>query len=290
MKHDICGHSTGLSIGMHFSRALFYKLPPWLRYLLRIVRYLPADLLDYRSRQQAMVPPRGMIFTGSGNFVKDGNKWLGIFKRYGLQNSHSFLDIGSGIGRIARPLTGFLVKEARYEGLDIIPMGVRWCKKHISSRYPHFRFTQVNLKNDLYRSSGGDASTMVFPYDQASFDFACATSVFTHMLPAEVSNYLHQCHRVLKPGGVLVATFFIQDKDIRPVTGVHLDFPHAHGHYALHSEDAKGANVRYDKDFLFETLQKTGFEQVDYQQGYWKGLPKVECMDFQDCLVLKKAF
>lgn len=273
---------------MDISRYVFYKLPPGLRYLVRIVAYLPKDVLDFRDRRRNLIPPRGLIFTGSGDYVKDGNRWLEIFRRYGLKPTHSFLDIGSGIGRIARPLCTFLNPGTTYQGFDIIGFGVRWCRMHISRRYPNFHFTLMSLKNDLYRNSGEDASKITFPYEPESFDFACATSVFTHMLPDETQNYLRQCHRVLRPGGVLVATFFLKDDSIDPLAGAHLVFPYHYEHHALHSNDAKGANVCYDKSFIDRVCRQAGFETVDYQPGYWHGLDKKKCLDFQDCLVLRK--
>jgi len=273
---------------MDLSRYLFYKLPPGLRYFTRALVYLPRDMMDFRKRKKDLVPPRGLIFTGSGDFVRDGNKWLGVFKQYGLQSSHSFLDIGSGIGRIARALTFYLDASACYEGFDIIRLGVDWCRKNISVRYPNFHFTLLGLKNDLYRNSGQDAAKTTFPYAPQTFDFACATSVFTHMLPDETENYLRQCYKVLKPGGVLVATFFLADETIVPQTEVHLDFPYTYGHYALHSEQAKGANVRYKKSHLDQVCREIGFETLDYRPGYWRGLDKAQCLDFQDCLVLGK--
>ena len=109
----------------------------------------------------------------------------------------SVLDIGSGIGRIAIPLTSFLEK-GLYEGFDIMKPGIRWCQRNISTRFPHFKFIQVSLANDLYRNSGDAAAKFVFPSANDQFDLAIATSVFTHMLPEEVIQYVEEIHRVLK--------------------------------------------------------------------------------------------
>ncbi|MFC2521093.1 MAG: hypothetical protein ACFNUF_05155, partial [Tannerella sp.] len=51
------------------SRRIYYRLSPRGRLLLRRIYYLPADLF---RRRDAMIPPRGMIFVGSGDFVRQG--------------------------------------------------------------------------------------------------------------------------------------------------------------------------------------------------------------------------
>ena len=66
------------------------------------------------------------------------------------------------------------------------------------------------------RPAGTKASTSIragsFPYPDGSFDFAIATSVFTHLMPDDVSHYLQEIARVLDRGGTLFATFFIVDE------------------------------------------------------------------------------
>lgn len=85
--------------------------------------------------------------------------------------------------------------------------GVDWCRKNITPRFPNFNFKQVSLANDLYRESGDAAVDFVFPYADQLFDLAIATSVFTHMLPPEVQNYVAETYRTLKPGGHAYFTF-----------------------------------------------------------------------------------
>ena len=166
-------------------RKLYYALPPAWRFLARRLYYLPADLYEGLSgRRDAMTPPRGLIYTGSGDFRAQGEKMRQYFVELaGLQPHHRVLDVGSGIGRIAAPLTDYLDEQGSYEGFDVVEVGVRWCEKAISRRFPNFRFKYVDLDNDLYRSGGGSAADFRFPYADEDFDFVVLTSVFTHMLP-----------------------------------------------------------------------------------------------------------
>ena len=39
------------------------------------------------------------------------------------------------------------------------------------------------------------------------------TSVFTHLLPHDLTHYLAEINRVLRPGGRCVATFFLHDAE-----------------------------------------------------------------------------
>ena len=93
--------------------------------------YAPTDLVSKMTRKKGqIVPPKGLIFTGSGNFLKQGDNYLKIFIKYGvLRPHHHVLDIGSGIGRMAIPIAGYIEKTARYEGFDVMKVGVEWCQK-----------------------------------------------------------------------------------------------------------------------------------------------------------------
>jgi len=265
-------------------RRIFYRLPPAARFLLRRLWYLPSDVLTKRLE---MTPPRGLIYTGRGDFVKQGEEWLAFFISQGLRPEQHFLDIGSGIGRIARALTSYL--NGRYEGFDVVKMGVSWCEKNISSRFPHFRFQYVELYNDLYRFSGDSAENFQFPYESDMFDFACAISVFTHLLPTETENYLKQVSQVLKKEGRLVATFFIlpEASDFKKLK---FHFPFNFGHYALMDKSVKHGNVAYNADYLFQLFTQNNFRLIQWLKGSWKGTETLSCsLAFQDVVVLERG-
>src|SRR5205807_2698928 len=108
-----------------------------------------------------------------------------------------------GIGRMAR----VLVRELRppagsYDGFDVVREAISWCQ----SRYQHapvpFRFKHVDLRHPEYNAGGrGSAAQFSFPYADASFDLAIATSVFTHLLEDVADGYLAETARVLSPTG-----------------------------------------------------------------------------------------
>lgn len=268
-------------------RYFYYKLPVKLRYIVRRVIYFPADMF---TNKNVLQPPKGKIYTGSGNFVEIGNEFFSYFKKYGeITPNSSILDIGSGIGRMAIPFTKFLNHSGSYRGFDIVKQGVNWCTKNISSRYPNFVFLHINLKNDLYNASTKiKPSNFNFPYKNDEFDFVFLTSVFTHMLPNDISQYLTEINRVIKSNKKCLATFFILDETSKALM-INSDkyFKYQKENYALMSEKVKEANVAYNKLFLFELIKEKGFEVESYHQGSWSGKTE-NALSYQDILILKK--
>lgn len=177
--------------------------------LARRLRYGPSDLMR-RRRGERPLPPRHLSFVGGGDFEATGREFLGHFTELGgLRPGDRVLDIGCGIGRMALPLTGYL-DSGSYAGFDVGREMVRWCSRNIGSRWPNFEFTWAPIYNAKYNPFGDVAgSEFRFPYEDSSFDFAFATSVFTHLQRAETRRYLAEIARVLRPGATCLLTFFL---------------------------------------------------------------------------------
>jgi SAM-dependent methyltransferase len=268
-------------------RSLYYKLSPKQRLLLRKVVYAPIDL--FRKRHE-LEPPKGYVYTGPGNYIEIGETFFEYFKQYGnIQPNSRILDIGSGIGRMAIPFTEFLTEEGSYKGFDVVAQGVNWCTEHITAKYPNFVFTHTPLKNDLYNlNTNEEAKNFTFPYEDASFDFAFLTSVFTHMMPDDVLHYLAEIHRVLATDKICLATFFILDETAREkMSSSKMNFKINRGNYALMDEKVKEANVAFEKDFIFAQFEAKGFEIMHFFPGTWSGRTE-NTLSYQDIIVLKK--
>ncbi|MGE0089141.1 MAG: class I SAM-dependent methyltransferase [Bacteroidales bacterium] len=274
-------------------RKIYYWLSPKYRFLARRIFYLPSDLVNkFKITDEKLQPPKGMIFTGSGDFTKQGELFLKHFIEYGgLKADDYVLDIGSGIGRMAIPLTNYLSPNARYEGFDIVKKGVDWCKKEITSTYPNFAFTHIDLKNTLYNlNTSTEASDFRFPYSDKYFDFAFLISVFTHMLQADVENYFKEISRVLKPEGICFATFFIVPDSSESINhNKKFTFSYDLGNYLVMDKKVPEANVEYKQSYLKDIFSNFGFEIKSTHLGYWSGRNKSESLDFQDILILKKV-
>lgn len=279
---------------MSWQRRLFYAIPPGLRFWVRRLWYFPHDLVfHYLNPNRPLMPPKGLIFVGSGDFIGQGERFLKHFVELGgLQPHHQVLDVGCGIGRMAIPLTRYLNPEkGRYEGFDIMPVGINWCQQNISAKHEHFRFRLVALYNDLYKTDAAeDGRNFRFPYNDNHFNFSFLTSVFTHMLPEETENYLNEIARVLQPGGRCFATFFVLDEAAEAqikLGKASFDFSYDMGEYRLLDLQAKAGNVAYKADWLAEKIQAAGLQTRAFYPGVWRGT--ADAKDFQDIYILEKS-
>lgn len=277
---------------MEIARKLYYAFSPSMRYVVRRLFYWPIDFYETLfQKRDPMIPLRGMIFIGSGDFKKQGDHLLELVIKYAdLKPDGRILDIGCGIGRLAVPLTRYLNANAHYEGFDIVKMGIDWCNNKIATKYPNFRFLYIDLKNDLYNlSTNSEAKSFQFPYSPNSFDCVVLTSVFTHMMPNDVDNYLKQISLVMKNDGKCMATFFLLDSDIKKQMKdkkIGFRFVHHFDGYSLMDKKVKEANVAYEKTYLLSLLKKNGLYADSIYQGKWSN--GVSPLDFQDVLILKK--
>lgn len=272
-------------------RKVYYSLPPNARFWARRLYYYPTDLLDYYSgKRDRLTPPKGMIYTGSGDFKAQGKKILNnIIQLTDLKAHHRILDIGSGIGRLAVPLTQFLSTAGSYEGFDVVKTGVDWCNSRIKPEHPNFNFKYIDLKNDLYKQDGAEAKSLSFPYPDNSFDRIALISVFTHMIPEEVAHYLSEISRVLKSGGRCFATFFLYDTDTADFRNPNFQFPHLFENHALMDKQVQSANVAFDQSYLRQQIESRQMKWSTYHEGYWNlGIPKETAYDFQDIVIIEK--
>lgn len=270
-------------------RKIYYALPVSLRYTARRIIYLPQDVFVKRS---SLVPPKGLIFIGSGDYLKIGKHFFSHFQKYcDFNEDSSILDIGCGIGRMAIPFTNYLSPKGRYEGFDIVKMGIDWCSKNISSRFPNFTFKLIPLKNDLYLLDTDEkAAELQFPYENDSFDLVFLTSVFTHMMPLDVENYINEIQRVLIKDKKCFATFFIIDEENGTVQNTvgSKNFPHDFGNYYLMDKKVKEANVAFKKSYIIELLKKNNLELTHFIKGNWSGIQNTELNEHQDIVIFKK--
>lgn len=268
-------------------------VPRRLRPAARKVYYLPADALDsLLGRRDPLVPPRGIANVGGGDFREIGERHLRYFVSLAdLKRSERILDVGCGIGRMAVPLTDYLEEAGSYEGFDIVREEIQWCRQNITPRFPNFRFRVANICNKEYNPTGWyEASEYKFPYENASFDFVFLTSVFTHMLPAEVDNYLSEIARVIKPGGRCFATFFLLNEEsmnLMESGASSIDFPHDLGEYRIKDKNTPENAVAYPERAIRDLHEKHHLHiEEPMHYGSWCG--RKEFLDYQDTVISHK--
>jgi SAM-dependent methyltransferase len=236
------------------------------------------------------LPPEEIRLVGRGDFEKVGEL---VFRQVaefgGLKPYHTVLDGGCGVGRVARPLTGYLTGE--YEGFDVQPLAIEWCQKNITPRYPNFRFALADVENGRYNPGGTHlASEYRFPYEDGSFDFAFFASVFTHMLPADMENYVREAARVLKKGGRLFATYFLINEESEAL------MPKGHGRLDFSKRIEQGCRtarpgcpekaVAYAEGRIRRLWTRNGLMLISIRFGTWC---RPEADYHQDVLVAVKA-
>lgn len=257
----------------------------------RRVRFGPSDLLS-RAGDGEPRPPRRLSFVGGGDFEQTGQQFLGFFRELGgLRPDARVLDVGCGIGRMAVPLIDYL-DEGSYAGFDIGREMVRWCRREISARRPDFEFSWAPVYNGKYNPFGRVAPhEFRFPYDDASFDFAFATSVFTHLLRDDAQHYLDEVARVLRPGGTCLLTFFLLTPEAeRTIAAGDAMLPFAHpteGGLVISRREPEAA-VAYPEADVREWMAAAGLRvREPVHHGVWSGTP--DGLTLQDVVVAERA-
>jgi SAM-dependent methyltransferase len=175
-----------------------------------------ADRLGLFLRQRDPLMPPARLFSDADRM--DGSHdqrefvWIGeaTTQTFPIRPSDRVLEVGCGIGRMALPLTRRLTKGGSYDGIDITPEKVDWCRRTITRRYSNFHFHLADMYSKFYNPRGqSKASEYRFPFADATYDFVFLISVFSHMLPEDMENYLREITRVLKPEGQCLSSYFL---------------------------------------------------------------------------------
>ncbi|MSO87552.1 MAG: class I SAM-dependent methyltransferase [Acidimicrobiia bacterium] len=215
-------------------------------------------------------PEPDLHSTGSGGHVdlERGVHELRMLQHFGMTPSSDILDVGCGIGRLAHECASYLDDDATYAGLDIAPVPIDWLNTHYAPRLPGFRFDLLDVHSERYRPDAGvSPETVRLPYDDDSFDVACAYEVFMHVSLQGIANYLHEIARVLRPGGLAVLTLVAiypgeptLENRSRPYVeispGVHTIFPRR-----------KNMSMAYDVGVFRSMLADAGLNEVELIQG-----------------------
>jgi ubiquinone/menaquinone biosynthesis C-methylase UbiE len=270
------------------SRLIPHRLKVLVRRAFNFVYYNTGLLM---GRRDPLLPPGWLHSVGGGDYNQIGDEFFQYFITIaGLKPSERVLDVGCGTGRMARPLTKYL-KGGSYDGIDIVAPSIEWCQKMFTPRHPNFHFHFTDIYNKTYNPIGSyRASEYRFPFENSSFDFVFLNSVFTHMLPQDMENYLAEIARVLKQGGRCFITYFLLTPD-----SLKLIEEKASGllfKYELHGCRVEKANVpeeavAYEESKirdLYEAHELKISEPISY--GSWCG--RNNGLSFQDIVVASK--
>jgi SAM-dependent methyltransferase len=117
------------------------------------------------------------------------------------------LDVGAGNGRQAIGLLEIGI--AAYTGLEVIKSSVDY-GNHVFVGHGDVRFDWLDVVNPMYNPQGRQhPEAVVFPYHDEAFDFAVASSLYTHLEHLEVvERYVRETARVVRTGGGAFMSFF----------------------------------------------------------------------------------
>ncbi|MBU1145312.1 MAG: class I SAM-dependent methyltransferase [Firmicutes bacterium] len=277
-------------------------VPKPVKSFLRRILFFSLDKIDtLMGIGNSSIPPRRLRFDGPKNtqiFIENGKEFFRYYRDLcEIKSNNKILDVGCGIGRKTIPLVDFLDEEGLYEGLDIIEEGIDWLKKNITKKFPNFNFTHVDVYNLEYNPNGKiNASEFVFPYDDETFDLVVLGSVFTHMLPIDIENYISQISRVLKKGGKSLITFFLLDEEAlslinranaKAYSGRKLDFQYIRENYRTIDENMPELAVAYELPYIVNLYKNNNLLINDpIYYGSWCG--RRDYLGNQDMVVATK--
>lgn len=238
-------------------------------------------------------PPRSLQTFIGGSEYRDFQVIGESFRAYfinlaRLEPDHTVLDVGCGVGRMAVALTSFLSPKGEYWGFDVSRRAIDWCRREISSRFHNFHFQWSDVFNSAYNPRGRQAArSYAFPFPDSTFDFVCLTSVFTHMLPADLERYLSEVARVLKPGGRCLATFFLLNDESKALIAAGAStqpFEDELPGCRVYARNVPEAAVAYEEQDVRRLYERVGLQaDLLIYSGGWCG--RASFVDYQDMIV-----
>jgi SAM-dependent methyltransferase len=243
------------------------------------------------------IPVELAILTGGGE-----ETWAGIsaahlaaYERYcPLRAGHDVLEVGCGVGRDAIPLTRVLGGDGSYVGVDVSQPSIEWCQAHITGPHSNFSFAHLDIRSEFYNPHGTlSAQEVVLPVATDSVDRIVLQSVFTHMFEPDITHFLREFRRVLRPDGRVFVSFFVLGKEslqLASATPEVLKFVHPHGDGCrINDLGYPEAAVGYTPPALRRMVRRGGFAfDQPVHLGSWCGRQDVD--DGQDIVILKPTW
>jgi SAM-dependent methyltransferase len=246
------------------------------------------------------IPTHLIDLTGAGadTLEQIGKAHVEAYRKYvGLESQMTIVELGCGIGRDAFHLVDLLGNTGRYVGIDVTRDSIVWCQNNITPRHPNFTFHHFDAEHELYNPYGTRTSMdFRLPVEDESVDRIILASVFTHLLASEVLHYMTEFRRVLKPSGLVYASFFLYSREaiaaaqIKGNTPWKATFAHqlSDGVYANDPAYPRGA-VAFTDRAMRQMIAASGLRLVKpYLKGWWSGL-HAEPEDGQDVAILGRA-
>jgi SAM-dependent methyltransferase len=181
-------------------------------------------------------------------------------------------------------------QEGRYEGFDVARVLIEWSRQQLEPQLPNFRFSWVDVRAGGHNPEGAiNGAGFRFPFSDGSFDLAIACSVFTHMLPDGIENYVAEVSRVLKTGGRCFMSVFLFDVEAEKAvaTGSTIfDFRHPIGPCLTFDRERPEEGIACRKDWFLELIEGNRFRVDAVQGGNWRRIRSYQIS--QDYVMARK--
>lgn len=133
-----------------------------------------------------------MSYIVGGQYETMGEGLRRLVETHGLKDGDYLIDVGCGSGRLAWALSQSKFRDTiRYLGIDIVPEMLEFAAEKCGQ--PAWRFELI-LEPKI-------------PEVDGCADMVCFISVFTHLMQEESFLYLREAQRVLKQGGLILASY-----------------------------------------------------------------------------------
>jgi len=267
---------------------------PFLNVIFKVVD--PIDWLVRKANRREHQPAYSIRVRSNGTHQQFGGRRFDLHGKLirsllinhaGLLPDSTILEIGCGCGRNAIALSEY-IDNGRYIGVDIERISFEACTSMTLLKRKNFSFELMSIFNSEYNPKGEfSASKYKFPYKDDIFDVIFLISVFTHMRPAEVENYLAEITRILKPGGACLMSFFLMDEGNE---GSQISFPYKEDNFYYVDKKMPEIAVGYDLNYICHLAEKKGLGvNPKVLWGTWRGVAPITSDKFsQDIIIFRK--
>ncbi len=233
----------------------------------------------FRKYKGIILPPNEMRLMGSKfndnkfyleSSLREGDKFVNRLK---VNENTVLLEIGCSSGRSVIGLIEKAGRIKRYVGVDANLRNVNWCNKYIASRHDFCEFHYIDLWHILFNPHGSLKLDENFKlnFEDNTFDILYLQSVLPNSVDWEIRIFAREYFRLLKPGGTLFLTDFIEE-NVPEMT----ENPEGYIMKCTYPRQI----VRFERNYFLKMFTDAGFTVDCYEQGTE--------VDFQSAVYFKK--